>query len=94
VAARAGAGDRRDDPFADSLAPLVKHDRVHDNDQTVVTMWDLSAWERAGEMPRTAVTWHRAMLKRAVKHADAVVVPTHAMAHHLAEIAPSATGSA
>ena len=71
-----------------ALAPLVKHDRIHDNDQTVVTMWDLSAWERAGEMPRTAVTWHRAMLKRALKHADAVVVPSHAMAHHLAEIAP------
>ena len=71
-----------------SLAPLIKHDRAHDNDQTVVTMWDLAAWERSGEMPRTAVTWHRAMLKRAVKHADAVVVPTHAMAERLGEIAP------
>jgi len=71
-----------------SLAPLVKHDRVHENDQTVVTMWDLAAWERPGEMPRTAVTWHRAMLKRAARHADAVVVPTHAMAERLAEIAP------
>ena len=70
------------------LAPLVKHDRVHENDQTVVTMWDLAAWERPGEMARTAVTWHRAMLKRAVKHADAVVVPTHAMAGRLGEIAP------
>ena len=70
-----------------SLAPLIKHDRAHDNDQTVVTMWDLAAWERSGEMPRTAVTWHRAMLKRAVKHADAVVVPTHAMAKRLGEVA-------
>ncbi len=70
-----------------SLAPLVKHDRVHDNDQIVVTMWELDAWERAAEMPRTAVTWHKAMLKRAVKHADAVVVPTHALADRLAEIA-------
>ena len=34
-----------------SLAPLIKHDRAHDNDQTVVTMWDLAAWERSGEMP-------------------------------------------
>ncbi|QOC26196.1 MULTISPECIES: glycosyltransferase [Microbacterium] len=71
-----------------SLAPLVKHDRVHENDQTVVTMWDLAAWERAAEMSRPAVAWHRAMLKRAVKHADAVVVPTHAMAERLSEIAP------
>ncbi|GAA4060522.1 hypothetical protein GCM10023065_08200 [Microbacterium laevaniformans] len=70
------------------LAPLVKHDRLHGHDQTVVTMWDLAAWERPGEMARTAVTWHRAMLKRAVKHADAVVVPTHAMAERLGEIAP------
>ena len=30
------------------LAPLVRHDRVHDNDQTVVTMWDLRAWESPG----------------------------------------------
>lgn len=69
------------------LAPLVKHDRVHDHDQTVVTLWDLDAWERPAEMAKTSVAWHRAMLKRAVRHADAVVVPTHAAAAGLAEIA-------
>jgi glycosyltransferase involved in cell wall biosynthesis len=69
------------------LAPLVKHDRVHDNDQTVVTVWDLRPWESPGDLPRSAVAWHRAMLKRAVKHADAVVVPTHSIAERLAEIA-------
>lgn len=68
------------------LAPLVKHDRVHDHDQTVVTLWDLDAWERPGELHRAAVTWHKAMLKRAVKHADAVVVPTHAAASRVAEL--------
>ena len=67
------------------LAPLVRHDRVHDNDQTVVTLWDLDAWERPDLMSRSALTWHKAMLKRAEKHADAVVVPTHAMAERLAE---------
>lgn len=70
------------------LAPLVKHDRVHDHDQTVVTLWDLDAWERPEELARGSVTWHKAMLKRAVKHADAVVVPTHAHAARLADIAP------
>lgn len=70
------------------FAPLVKHDRVHDHDQTVVTVWDLRPWEAAPELPRSVVGWHRAMLKRAVRHADAVVVPTHAIAHRLAEIAP------
>lgn len=69
------------------MAPLVKHDRVHDNEQSVVTIWDLAAWEHPDEVGRVAVAWHKAMLKRAVKHADAVVVPTHALAERLAEIA-------
>lgn len=69
------------------LAPLVRHDRVHDNDQTVVTMWDLDAWERPDEMSRTHVASQRALLKRAVKFADAVVVPTHATAQRLGELA-------
>ncbi len=70
------------------LAPLVRHDRVHDNDQTVVTIWDFRAWESPGELGRSAVGWNRAMLKRAVKHADAVVVPTHTHLAGLSEIAP------
>ena len=70
------------------FAPLMKHDRVHDNDQTVVTLWDFRAWEAPDELSRTAVGWQRAMLKRAVRHADAVVVPTHSMASSLAELAP------
>ena len=68
------------------LAPLVRHDRLHDNDQTVVTLWDLDPWASPSGIPRTSVAWHRAMLKRAEKHADAVVVPTHAMAERLAEL--------
>jgi glycosyltransferase involved in cell wall biosynthesis len=67
------------------LAPLVRHDRVHDHDQTVVTLWSLEPWTHPERLSRGSVAWHRAMLKRAVKHADAVVVPTHAMARELAE---------
>lgn len=70
------------------FAPLVRHDRVHDHDQTVVTVWDLRPWESPSELPRAVVAWHKAMLKRAVKHADAVVVPTHSLAARLLEIAP------
>ena len=70
------------------FAPLVRHDRVHDHDQTVVTVWDLRPWESSSELPRAVVAWHKAMLKRAVKHADAVVVPTHSLAARLLEIAP------
>jgi glycosyltransferase involved in cell wall biosynthesis len=69
------------------MAPLVRHDRVHDNDQTVVTVWDLRAWDAADSLPRTVVAWQRAMLRRAVKHADAIVVPSHAVAERLGELA-------
>ncbi|WP_434810437.1 glycosyltransferase [Microbacterium sp. bgisy189] len=67
------------------LAPLVRHDRIHDHDQTVVTVWDLRAWESPDELGRTAAMWQRAMLKRAARFADAIVVPTHATARALAE---------
>lgn len=70
------------------FAPLVRHDRVHDNDQSVVTVWDLRPWESPGELSRSAVSWYRAMLKRAVRFADAVVAPTHSVAQRLGEIAP------
>jgi len=69
------------------LAPLMRHDRLHDNDQTVVTIWDLGPWDAPGERPKSVVAWHRAMLKRAVKHADAVIVPTHSLAVQLEAIA-------
>lgn len=70
------------------FAPLVKHDRVHNNDQTVVTVWDLRPWEAPAELPRPVVAWQKAMLRRAAKYADAVVVPTHSLAARLVEIAP------
>lgn len=69
------------------MAPLVRHDRVHDNDQTTVTLWDFRAWEAPESLPKTTVAWQKGMLRRAVKHADAVVVPSHAMAERLAELA-------
>lgn len=68
-------------------APLIRHDRMNDNDQTTVTMWDLRAWETPELLPRASVVWHKGMLRRAVKHADAVVVPSHAIAERLSELA-------
>ncbi len=70
------------------MAPLVRHDRAHDHDQTVVTLWSLEPWTAPERLDRGDAAWQRAMLKRAVRFADAVVVPTHAMAAELAEIAP------
>ncbi len=74
------------------LAPLVRHDRVHETHQIVPTLWELRAWEDPASLARADVLWQRAMLKRAVAHADAVVVPTHAAAARLAEIAPKIAG--
>lgn len=68
-------------------APLVRHDRMNDNDQTTVTLWDLRAWEAPHLLPRTVVVWQKGMLRRAVKHADAIVVPSHAIAERLGDIA-------
>lgn len=70
------------------MAPLVRHDRAHDHDQTVVTLWSLEAWTAPERLERGEVAWQRAMLKRAVRFADAVVVPSHAMAEELAGFAP------
>ena len=69
------------------LAPLVRHDRVHDNHQTTATLWDLRAWDAPELLPKSLVAWQRGMLRRAVKHADAVVVPSHAVGERLSELA-------
>ncbi|HWS50504.1 MAG TPA: glycosyl transferase, partial [Microbacterium sp.] len=69
------------------MAPLVRHDKVHDHDQTTVTLWDLNAWEAPETLSKAAVGWHRGMLRRAVKHADAVIVPSHAFADRLKDFA-------
>ncbi|MGO2748041.1 glycosyltransferase [Microbacterium sp.] len=69
------------------MAPLIKHDRVHDNDQVALTVWGLSAWEAPQNLSKSNVAWQRGMLRRAAKHADAVVVPTHAMAEKIKDFA-------
>ncbi|MGW9167728.1 glycosyltransferase [Agromyces sp. NPDC055658] len=68
------------------FAPLRRHDRST-GDQTVVTVHDLLAWTHPESLTATTVSWHKGMLKRARKHADAVVVPTHALAERLAMVA-------
>jgi glycosyltransferase involved in cell wall biosynthesis len=68
------------------FAPLVRHDRANDTHQIVATLWDLRAWEAPDTLSRTEVIWQRSMLKRAEKYADAIVVPTHAIASRLAEL--------
>lgn len=66
------------------FAPLRKHDREAGN-QVVVTVHDTLAFSHPESLSAAESTWRRAMLKRARKHADAVVVSTHALAVRLAE---------
>ncbi|SFR86291.1 Glycosyltransferase involved in cell wall bisynthesis [Agromyces sp. CF514] len=65
------------------LAPLRRHRRDH-GDQVVVTVHDLLAWTSPESLSASAIAWQKAVMKRAHKHADAVVVPTHALAEQLA----------
>jgi len=67
------------------MAPLVAHDRVHSpGRQIAVTIHDAIPWTHPDTLTRRGVTWHRAMAARAQRHADAIVVPTHAVAEELA----------
>lgn len=69
------------------FAPLRKHDHALDGTQVVVTVHDVLAWTHPEALSTTSVAWQKGMLKRARKHADAVVVPTHALAERLSQIA-------
>ncbi len=69
------------------LAPLRRHDRINNqSDQMVVTVHDVVPWTHPGTLTPHGVSWHKAMAKRAQKYADAVVVPTHAVASQLSEL--------
>ena len=69
------------------LAPLRRHDRLNRGEQIVVTVHDAVAWTRPESVGSRQESWARAMLKRAEKYADAVVVPSHTVAKQLDEIA-------
>jgi glycosyltransferase involved in cell wall biosynthesis len=69
------------------LAPLAKHDRLHNHgQQTIVTLHDLTAWLSPESVDSRGVSWHQSMAKRAHRYADALVVPSHAVAEQLSEI--------
>ena len=68
------------------LAPLHRHDRIaNPGEQTVVTVHDAIAWTRPDLLPGRYASWCRGMGKRAERYADAIVVPTHAVADELAD---------
>lgn len=68
------------------LAPLSKHERINTRgQQTVVTLHDVTAWVQPESADTRGATWAVTMAKRAHRYADALVVPTHAVAHQLAD---------
>ncbi|GAB3804747.1 glycosyltransferase family 1 protein [Humibacter antri] len=69
------------------LAPLFKHDAKDSLDQTTVTVHDVSAWTSPDAVGVVEAAWQKSMVKRARRFADAVVVPTHAVAEQLDDIA-------
>ncbi|MBI5160215.1 MAG: glycosyltransferase [Micrococcales bacterium] len=70
----------------DLLAPLRRHDRSRaPGTQTVVTIRDARPWTGAEALPSGDAAWQRAMGRRAERFADAVVVPSHAVAERLAD---------
>jgi glycosyltransferase involved in cell wall biosynthesis len=69
------------------FAPAVRADRNAAR-QLVVTIHDTLAWTHPSSVGRADAAWIRRMARRAVKHADAVVVPSHAVADQLSERLP------
>lgn len=69
------------------LAPLFKHKGRGTLEQTTVTVHDVSAYTAPDAVGIVEAAWQKAMVKRARKFADAIVVPTHAVAEQLDEVA-------
>lgn len=68
------------------FTPLYKHNRsLEPGTQTAVTIHDTVPWTHPETLTAQGVRWHLAMIKRAFKYADAIVVPTHTVAAELAE---------
>jgi len=71
------------------FAPLRNHDRVNARgNQITVTIHDVTPWSHPELLPSRQVSWAKAMAQRALKYADAIVVPTHAVAAELSEVLP------
>ena len=68
---------------ASQLAPLVPARRGR-GARVVATIHDTVPWTHPGTLTAFGAQWHRAMARRAARFADAIVVPSHAVAEELA----------
>lgn len=67
------------------LAPLRSHENSLDPTQVVVTVHDALPWTHPETLDAKTVRFAKAMMARAERFADAIVVPTHSVAETLAE---------
>ena len=71
------------------FAPLRVHDRVNTRgSQIAVSIHSVTAWVQPELLTSRQASWSKSMGQRALKYADAVVVPTHAVAAQLEELLP------
>ncbi|MFC4243499.1 glycosyltransferase family 4 protein [Gryllotalpicola reticulitermitis] len=72
------------------LAPLARQGRnsAAKSAQVVVTVHDTIAWTHPASIGRAEADWTKRMARRAARFADAIVVPTHAVAADLADRIP------
>lgn len=68
------------------FAPLASHEKATAPTQVVVTIHDTIAWTHPDSLGATEAAWIKRMAHRAAKHADAIVVPTHAVASELGDL--------
>lgn len=67
------------------LAPLRKNHRATGT-QVAITVHNVFAWTDPSSLSPQSVVWQKAVIKRARRFADAIIVPSHAVAGELAEI--------
>ncbi|AGW40696.1 mannosyltransferase [Leifsonia xyli subsp. cynodontis DSM 46306] len=67
------------------LAPLRQHGQTDASEQIAVTIHDTLAWSHPETIGTARALWTKSMAKRARRFADAIVVPTHAVASRLAD---------
>lgn len=68
------------------LAPLGVRRPARSPRAVVATIHDVVPWTHPETLTARGVAWHRAMASRAERFADAVVVPSHAVAGELADL--------
>jgi len=82
------------------LPPSVRGDRVHATTPLapsrrhglVVAVWDTVPWTHPETLTSRGARWHREMVARAVRRADAIVVSSCAVADELAALFPQIGG--